>query len=387
MPIIRFLSSVCLFILVSTPSFANSIIELTDHTISYERGSLDADTLNGDAKNVVIKQKSRRGGTILIDQYSLSSSKDGMTTTIENLSLTGLTFITPEQDKITVEEFSWSDGQIEGNWMDFLIESSDGQNPMFSNLGVITANSIIGAEQGRTVFIVDSIFIDSSDMPNNPYQNLPISDLSFEFRNIFIPAGSNDDEYAQSMRAMGLDGVRFSVALAGKNVLLEDRINTNVTLFLSADKMMDLRMSMGIGTSDLMLSELDRMVAVSNMDDVADMYFELMMIGMFFNNMDIIISDKGILDVMIDEYAAEMGLNRSQAVSMMMDSVAASIGVAAPNTYREIAPHLRGFLNEGGTLYTGLNPPQPVPAASLLGIMAIPDQIKDLLGLSMSHQP
>ena len=383
----RAVAALVVFLTVAPSAFANSIIELSSHTISYESGSIDAETLNGDATNVVIKQKSRRGGTILIDQYSLNSTDDGTTTTIESLMLNGVTMITQDQEKVTVEEFSWAGGQIDGNWMDMLIESGQGENPIFSNLGTITANAITGTEDGQTVFTVDSVFINTTDMADNPYKNLPISDLSFEFRNIFIPASvSNDDELRLSMQEMGMDGFRFSVALAGKNVLMSDRINTNMTLLMSADKMADIRMSLGLGTSDLILSEIDRMIATSEMEDVADMYIELMMVGMFFNNMDLIVSDKGVLDILIADYAEEMGVSRDQAVSLMMDGVASAIGVAAPNTYREIAPHLRSFLDQGGSLYVGLNPNQPVPAASLLGIIAIPDQAKDLLGLTFNHQ-
>ena len=369
------------------PSYAASIIELADHTISYERGSIDEETLNGDAKNVVIKQKSRRGGTVLVDNYKMLSREENGITTIDELSLSGVTIIGEDKSKLTVETISWTNGQVAGNWVDVMINGVGDENALFANLGMITANNIMGSEDGQTMFTIDSAFFNSSEMPNNPYENLPISDLSFEFRNIFIPsAASGDDEFVQGMKALGLDGAQFSVALAGKNVLLEDRINTNLTLFLSAEKMADIRMSMAIGTSDLILSEVNRLVEVADMDDVADMYVELMMVGMFFNNMDLIISDKGIRDIMLSDYAAENNVSKDQAVSMIMDSIAASIGVAAPNTYSEIAPHLRGFISEGGTLYMGLNPNQPVPAASMFGIIAIPDQAKDLLGLSIQHQ-
>ena len=384
---LRILSFIVIFFGFVSGALAASIIELSEHTISYQSGMIDEETLNGDAKNVVIRQKSRRGGSVLIDQYKMISTVDNDVTKIEDLSLSGITIIAEDKSKITVEELSWRDGEVDRNWIDVIINGVGDENAIMSNLGVITANNIAGSENGQTMFTVDSIFFNSAEMQNNPYENLPISDLSFEFRNIYIPSEvSGDDEFVLGMQAMGLDGVRMSVALAAKNVLLEDRINTNMTLFLSADKMADIRMSMAIGTSDLILSEVNRMVEVADMEDVADMYIELMMVGMFFNNMDLIIADKGIRNVIMDDFAYENNVTRDQAVTLMMDSVAASIGVAAPNTYAEIDPHLRGFLAEGGTLYLGLNPTQPVPAASLFGIIAIPDQAKDLLGLSIQHQ-
>ena len=382
-----FLASIVIFSWNSV-SNAASIIELIDHTISYESGSIDDDTLNGDARNVVIREKSRTGSSILIDRYKMVSTESEGVTSIEDLTLTGVTIIGEDRSKVEFDELTWTDGQVDRDWIDIIINGGGNENALLSNLGVITVTNITGSQDGEVMFTVDSLFFNSSEMADNPYENLPISNLSFEFRNIFIPStASGDDEFVQGMQAMGLDGVRMSIALAGQNVLMEDRINTNLTLFISAEKMADIRMSMGIGTSDLILSEVNRMIEVADMDDIADVTVELMMLGMFFNNMDMIINDKGLLDVMIADFAAENNVSRDQAVSLMMDSIAATIGVAAPNTFNEVAPHIRGFLSEGGTLYVGFNPAQPVPAVSMFGLAALPDQAKDLLGLSVNHQP
>ncbi len=365
---------------------ASSIIELADHTISYESGFIDPDTLNGEARNVVLRDKSRRDVNIFIDEYAFTSRNDGDLLIIDNLVFNGMTIITSDDVKFTVENFAWTGGQIDGNWLDAIFNGAVGQHSFFNDIGKISVNNLVASGAGSTVFTIDNIYVNSAEMANNPYENLPISDVSFEFRNIYIPLEvAEDEEFVQGMKALGLDGIKFSLALSGKNVFVEDRINTNLALFITAEKMAEMRMTLGLGTSDLILSELNRMVTTEDLEDIGDMYIEMMMVGLFFNNMDIILSDKGILDVMITDFAAQNSINRDQAISLLMDSVASVIGVVAPNTYRQIAPPMRSFLSEGGTLYLGLNPTQPVPAASMFGIIALPDQAKDLLGLSINH--
>ena len=390
MSILRFLLSALLILFFSSSAMADTYIELGDLTISYEIGSIDPETLNGNARNLVVKNKTLPDTVFLIDEYNLYSTNDGSTITIEDLYISGMTIILPEQAMFTVKKITWSDGQVDDNWLEMLIENSEVGKPFYSNLGVMTVNGITGIDQGRTVVSIDTISIDSIDNSNNPYNNLPIGDASVEIRNIFIPVDANDDpEIIQNLKNMGFDGFRFSIGMTGQNFMFNDRVDTRSEIYISADNLMDLKISMGFGFSNFILQEMDQMYTNTNkidFDSMRDEYLGLLMLGMTFNNMELIISDKGLIDIVLDAYAAERGLSRKQAVSIMMDTVASSIGVVAPNTYQEIAPSIRDFLNRGGTISARLNPAQPLPIASLLGVVAIPDQAKDLLGLSVKHR-
>ena len=69
-----------------------------------------------------------------------------------------------------------------------------------------------------------------------------------------------------------------------------------------------------------------------------------------------------------------------------MDQLAINLGSFAPLTFAKVAPDVRGFLENGGTLTLALDPLSPTVFSSFLGFAAVPDTAAEALGLTVDHQ-
>ena len=382
--LVNFWLGLALTVVASFAASANEILRVGDATITYQSGYIDPENMNGNARDVTIT--SDEGVVVNFDRYRFKTKSENGFTRIKNFDVKGV--VMSESDEVlTIQQFKWKDLVLPVADFNFnaLIFDDNFLNQI-EDFGQFSIINLDFFEAGQQNLHIDLIAFDS-EMVNVPsLPDIPVQNVEIIMQNMAIAVDASQDQgFRDMMRSLNLD--QFVINLNSSSIVdvQSDRVNNNVSTTVEFEGMGQIELDIDIGMLNSSLQILNAAVNQSNAE-ISDELVGLMFTGGMFNAMSLMIEDQGLLDLFMVEYANELGISKADAVNMLMDQLAITMGSYAPLTFAAIAPEVRGFLENGGELTVALNPPSPTVFSSFLGFAAVPDTAADALGLMVDHQ-
>ena len=363
---------------------ASEMLRLGDAIITYQSGFIDPQNLNGEAGDVIITDDD--GSVVSFDQYRFKTTPEGGQTRVEYLEMKGMV-ITEDQDVITIQDFNWTDivlpvAEFNVNALMFDENFLD----QIENFGQFSVDNLDYFENGQQNLHIDQIAFNSAmvDVPNLP--DIPIQDVQIDLKNMVVAVdASQDPEFLDMMDQLNLDQFVMNISASSVVEVQPDRVDNNIITAVELKGMGQVELEIGIGMLNSSLQILNAAVTQPGAE-ISDELVGLMFSGGLFNNMRFMVQDQGLLNLFLDEYARDENISRAEGINMLMDQLAINLGSFAPLTFAKVAPDVRGFLENGGTLTLALDPPSPTVFSSFLGFAAVPDTAAEALGLTVDHQ-
>ncbi len=373
-----------LSVMICFTANANEILRVGDAIITYQSGYIDPQNLNGKARDVTITADD--GAVVSFDEYHFKTKSENGQTRVENFNVKGVV-LTEDQDVLTIQDFSWKDLVLPV--ADFDINAlmfDDNFLNQIEDFGQFSVTNVDFFEDGQQNLHIDLIAFDSAmvDIPNLP--DIPVQNVAISLQNMAIAVdASQDQDFQDMMRSLNLNQFVINATSSSIVDVQSDRVDNKISTVVEFEGMGQIELDIDIGMLNSSLQILN--AAVTQTDaEISDELVGLMFSGGLFNAMRLKLEDQGLLDLIMIEYAQELGISRAEAVNMMMDQLAITMGSYAPLTFAAIAPEVRGFLENGGGLTVAFNPPSPTVFSSFLGFAAVPDTAAEALGLSVDHQ-
>ncbi len=363
---------------------ASEMLRLGDAIVTYQSGFIDPQNLNGEARDVTITGDD--GSVVSFDQYRFKTTPEGGQTRVEYLEMKGMV-ITEDQDVITIQDFNWTDivlpvAEFNVNALMF----DDNFLDQIENFGQFSVDNLDYFEDGQQNLHIDQIAFNSAmvDVPNLP--DIPIQDVQIDLKNMVVAVdASQDPEFLDMMDQLNLDQFVMNISASSVVEVQPDRVDNNIITAVELKGMGQVELEIGIGMLNSSLQILNAAVTQPGAE-ISDELVGLMFTGGLFNNMRFMVQDQGLLNLFLDEYALGENISRAEGINMLMDQLAINLGSFAPLTFAKVAPGVRGFLENGGTLTLALDPPSPTVFSSFLGFAAVPDTAAEALGLTVDHQ-
>ena len=363
---------------------SSEMLRLGDAIVTYQSGFIDPQNLNGEARDVTITGDD--GSVVSFDQYRFKTTPEGGQTRVEYLEMKGMV-ITEDQDVITIQDFNWTDivlpvAEFNVNALMF----DDNFLDQIENFGQFSVDNLDYFENGQQNLHIDQIAFNSAmvDVPNLP--DIPIQDVQIDLKNMVVAVdASQDPEFLDMMDQLNLDQFVMNISASSVVEVQPDRVDNNIITAVEFKGMGQVELEIGIGMLNSSLQILNAAVTQPGAE-ISDELVGLMFSGGLFNNMRFMVQDQGLLNLFLDEYARDENISRAEGINMLMDQLAINLGSFAPLTFAKVAPDVRGFLENGGTLTLALDPPSPTVFSSFLGFAAVPDTAAEALGLTVDHQ-
>ena len=102
---------------------------------------------------------------------------------------------------------------------------------------------------------------------------------------------------------------------------------------------------------------------------------------------DIVIDDRGLLDILFEIAAEEEGVSDGDMRTMARMVLASALQGTFPENAANLLPPIEALISQGGELQVLAQPGMPVPLSSSLGFMMLPDMAIQQLGITVTHMP
>ena len=102
---------------------------------------------------------------------------------------------------------------------------------------------------------------------------------------------------------------------------------------------------------------------------------------------EIVIDDRGLLDILFEIAAEEEGVSDSDMRTMARMVLASALQGTFPENAANLLPPIEALISQGGELQVLAQPGMPVPLSSSLGFMMLPDMAIQQLGITVTHMP
>jgi len=378
---LRLFLTIGLFCFAAT-AHAYQTLRVDGATFTFETGKIDPETLNGYASDLTVLFDD--GKRITAKRYLLKTSTAADEFTVERFEMDGIV-IRDDDAMVVIDDINWSSIVFPTNASSFRsldLESFD----HLKDIGRLVINAITVYSNNRPMFTVDALLVDGENVDFPILTNTPVQNVTIDIRNAVFDRNidQSNQEFQQFLNRINRDDLTLNARLFSNAVPKSDRLDTTVEMVVSLPDAGTIELDIGIGVLNSSLIIMD--AAMQNQgDDLDDELLGMMLAGGLFNGMRLTIDDDGLLSVLLDDYGRDHNLTRDQVIDSMMDEVAYTLGSFAPNTFANIAPALRRFLEQGGALNIRLAPPSPASFSAFIGFAAVPDTAAQALGLSVEH--
>lgn len=381
-----FCSFVAAFILVSGPALAGGEIDLDGAVLSWQSGAISPDDYNGAANGVTITFDD--GGMATADRLVIRTDETADRLTLNEFEL--INFIMEEQGTTSAfSQLRWTGAVYNGSLGELLGQIGD--ETLFESVeeyGRLQATGISLNLDDGSGMTVERLLIDSEAVSVDALKTLPLHAgiLSIEALVFLPPADSKGyEEYKELLNKINQKNISFNIKLQATVDERADRVDSTTALAVAADGLGSMDLSLDMGMLNATLQMIHSMTGANANDD--DQLMAMLMTGLFFNDARLNIRDFGMLPLVLDYYADANGRSRAGQINQIMGQLAFNVGTLAPQTYAQIDPPMRSFLETGGAIELTMRPSSPVPVSSFLGFAAVPDTAFAILGADLQRLP
>jgi len=369
-------------ICMATIAHAYETMRLDGATLTYETGKIDTQTFNGYASDLTVLFDD--GMRLTAKRYLMKTSQSGNEFNVERFEMDGIV-IRDDEMTIVIDDINWSSLVFPSNASSFRSLDLD-QFDHLKDVGRLMINAISVYENNRLMITIDALLIDGENVDFPILTHTPIQNVTIDLRNAIFRRDIDPSNYdfQQFLDRINRDDLTLNMRMYSNAEPKSDRLDTTVEMVVSMLDAGGVELDIGVGILNSSLIIIDAAMKDQG-DDLDDELLGMMLAGGFLNGLQLTIDDDGILALMLDDYRRGQNMTRYQAVDQIMNEIAFALGSFAPNTFSDIAPEIRRFLDQGGALEIRLAPPSPASFSALIGFAAVPDTAAQALGLSVQH--
>ena len=369
-------------ICMATIAQAYETMRLDGATLTYETGKIDPQTFNGYASDLTVLFDD--GMRLTAKRYLMKTSQSGNEFNVERFEMDGIV-IRDDEMTIVIDDINWSSLVFPSNASSFRSLDLD-QFDHLKDVGRLMINAISVYENNRLMITIDALLIDGENVDFPILTHTPIQNVTIDLRNAVFRRDIDPSNYdfQQFLNRINRDDLTLNMRMYSNAEPKSDRLDTTVEMVVSMLDAGGVELDIGVGILNSSLIIIDAAMKDQG-DDLDDELLGMMLAGGFLNGLRLTIDDDGMLALMLDDYRRGQNMTRYQAVDSIMNEIAFALGSFAPNTFSDIAPEIRRFLDQGGALEIRLAPPSPASFSALIGFAAVPDTAAQALGLSVQH--
>ena len=369
-------------ICMATIAHAYETMRLDGATLTYETGKIDPQTFNGYASDLTVLFDD--GMRLTAKRYLMKTSQSGNEFNVERFEMDGIV-IRDDEMTIVIDDINWSSLVFPSNASSFRSLDLD-QFDHLKDVGRLMINAISVYENNRLMITIDALLIDGENVDFPILTHTPIQNVTIDLRNAVFRRDIDPSNYdfQQFLNRINRDDLTLNMRMYSNAEPKSDRLDTTVEMVVSMLDAGGVELDIGVGILNSSLIIIDAAMKDQG-DDLDDELLGMMLAGGFLNGLRLTIDDDGMLALMLDDYRRGQNMTRYQAVDSIMNEIAFALGSFAPNTFSDIAPEIRRFLDQGGALEIRLAPPSPASFSALIGFAAVPDTAAQALGLSVQH--
>jgi len=369
-------------ICMATIAHAYETMRLDGATLTYETGKIDPQTFNGYASDLTVLFDD--GMRLTAKRYLMKTSQSGNEFNVERFEMDGIV-IRDDEMMIVIDDINWSSLVFPSNASSFRSLDLD-QFDHLKDVGRLMINAISVYENNRLMITIDALLIDGENVDFPILTHTPIQNVTIDLRNAVFRRDIDPSNYdfQQFLDRINRDDLTLNMRMYSNAEPKSDRLDTTVEMVVSMLDAGGVELDIGVGILNSSLIIIDAAMKDQG-DDLDDELLGMMLAGGFLNGLRLTIDDDGMLALMLDDYRRGQNITRYQAVDSIMNEIAFALGSFAPNTFSDIAPEIRRFLDQGGALEIRLAPPSPASFSALIGFAAVPDTAAQALGLSVQH--
>ena len=369
-------------ICMATIAQAYETMRLDGATLTYETGKIDPQTFNGYASDLTVLFDD--GMRLTAKRYLMKTSQSGNEFNVERFEMDGIV-IRDDEMTIVIDDINWSSLVFPSNASSFRSLDLD-QFDHLKDVGRLMINAISVYENNRLMITIDALLIDGENVDFPILTHTPIQNVTIDLRNAVFRRDIDPSNYdfQQFLNRINRDDLTLNMRMYSNAEPKSDRLDTTVEMVVSMLDAGGVELDIGVGILNSSLIIIDAAMKDQG-DDLDDELLGMMLAGGFLNGLRLTIDDDGMLALMLDDYRRGQNMTRYQAVDSIMNEIAFALGSFAPNTFSDIAPEIRRFLDQGGALEIWLAPPSPASFSALIGFAAVPDTAAQALGLSVQH--
>lgn len=369
-------------ICMATIAHAYETMRLDGATLTYETGKIDPQTFNGYASDLTVLFDD--GMRLTAKRYLMKTSQSGNEFNVERFEMDGIV-IRDDEMMIVIDDINWSSLVFPSNASSFRSLDLD-QFDHLKDVGRLMINAISVYENNRLMITIDALLIDGENVDFPILTHTPIQNVTIDLRNAVFRRDIDPSNYdfQQFLNRINRDDLTLNMRMYSNAEPKSDRLDTTVEMVVSMLDAGGVELDIGVGILNSSLIIIDAAMKDQG-DDLDDELLGMMLAGGFLNGLRLTIDDDGMLALMLDDYRRGQNMTRYQAVDQIMNEIAFALGSFAPNTFSDIAPEIRRFLDQGGALEIRLAPPSPASFSAFIGFAAVPDTAAQALGLSVQH--
>ena len=369
-------------ICMATIAHAYETMRLDGATLTYETGKIDPQTFNGYASDLTVLFDD--GMRLTAKRYLMKTSQSGNEFNVERFEMDGIV-IRDDEMMIVIDDINWSSLVFPSNASSFRSLDLD-QFDHLKDVGRLMINAISVYENNRLMITIDALLIDGENVDFPILTHTPIQNVTIDLRNAVFRRDIDPSNYdfQQFLDRINRDDLTLNMRMYSNAEPKSDRLDTTVEMVVSMLDAGGVELDIGVGILNSSLIIIDAAMKDQG-DDLDDELLGMMLAGGFLNGLRLTIDDDGMLALMLDDYRRGQNMTRYQAVDQIMNDIAFALGSFAPNTFSDIAPEIRRFLDQGGALEIRLAPPSPASFSAFIGFAAVPDTAAQALGLSVQH--
>ena len=369
-------------ICMATIAHAYETMRLDGATLTYETGKIDPQTFNGYASDLTVLFDD--GMRLTAKRYLMKTSQSGNEFNVERFEMDGIV-IRDDEMMIVIDDINWSSLVFPSNASSFRSLDLD-QFDHLKDVGRLMINAISVYENNRLMITIDALLIDGENVDFPILTHTPIQNVTIDFRNAVFRRDIDPSNYdfQQFLNRINRDDLTLNMRMYSNAEPKSDRLDTTVEMVVSMLDAGGVELDIGVGILNSSLIIIDAAMKDQG-GDLDDELLGMMLAGGFLNGLRLTIDDDGMLALMLDDYRRGQNITRYQAVDSIMNEIAFALGSFAPNTFSDIAPEIRRFLDQGGALEIRLAPPSPASFSAFIGFAAVPDTAAQALGLSVQH--
>ena len=369
-------------ICMATIAHAYETMRLDGATLTYETGKIDPQTFNGYASDLTVLFDD--GMRLTAKRYLMKTSQSGNEFNVERFEMDGIV-IRDDEMMIVIDDINWSSLVFPSNASSFRSLDLD-QFDHLRDVGRLMINAISVYENNRLMITIDALLIDGENVDFPILTHTPIQNVTIDLRNAVFRRDIDPSNYdfQQFLDRINRDDLTLNMRMYSNAEPKSDRLDTTVEMVVSMLDAGGVELDIGVGILNSSLIIIDAAMKDQG-DDLNDELLGMMLAGGFLNGLRLTIDDDGMLALMLDDYRRGQNMTRYQAVDQIMNEIAFALGSFAPNTFSDIAPEIRRFLDQGGALEIRLAPPSPASFSAFIGFAAVPDTAAQALGLSVQH--
>lgn len=197
-------------------------------------------------------------------------------------------------------------------------------------------------------------------------------------------SAAGSDPMFQKLAERGITDVGMDLKIASGVRLAGDSMTMFYGIEAAMRDLMEIRFNVALSMAQVSYSQLVPMLSSPEDNGAA-------LLGLSgavsLNAAEIVIDDRGLLDILFEIAAEEEGVSDGDMRTMARMVLASALQGTFPENAANLLPPIEALISQGGELQVLAQPGMPVPLSSSLGFMMLPDMAIQQLGITVTHMP